>query len=133
MKTKIVTFAVLLSLQFVFCSAGPVPVNTLNTQGVLLHPQQDYPFFNAYRMGRDVSVNWMFNNPILVVFFHVERSVDGVNFTPIAEITPTSNFFFRYRDKTVTQGTFYYRIVAYQHDGAVLTSRTDVIHIGRRC
>lgn len=131
MKTRIITLAVLLSLQLLYCKAGS---SVSNQQYITVHhPQQDYPFFNAYRMGRDVSVNWMFNNPILVVFFHVERSIDGVNFTPIAEITPTSNFFFRYRDKTVTQGTFYYRIVAYQHDGAVLYSRTDVIHIGRRC
>lgn len=131
MKTRIITLAVLLSLQLLYCKAGS---SVSNPQHITVHhPQQDYPFFNAYRMGRDVSVNWMFNNPILVVFFHVERSTDGINFTPIAEITPTSNFFFRYRDKTVTQGTFYYRIVAYQHDGAVLYSRTDVIHIGRRC
>lgn len=83
-------------------------------------------------MERDVSLNWMFNNPILVVFFHVERSSDGVNFIPIAEITSTSSFFFRYHDRTVTLETFSYRIVAYQHDGAVLYSRTDIIHIGRR-
>jgi hypothetical protein len=131
MKTRIIILAVLVSLQLLFCNTGSAA--TVPQHITANHTQQDYPFFNAYRMGRDVSVNWMFNNPILVVFFHVERSTDGINFTPIAEITPTSSFFFRYRDKTVTQGTFYYRIVAYQHDGAVLYSRTDVIHIGRRC
>jgi hypothetical protein len=131
MKTKI--FTILILLFFQITSLNSANASPFNTNTALLQNQQHYPFFNANRMGRDVSVNWMFNNPILVVFFHVERSTDGVNFVPVAEIMPGSRFFFRYRDRSVTEGTYYYRVVAYQHDGEILYSRTDVLHIGRRC
>jgi hypothetical protein len=131
MKTKF--FAILMMLFFFQITSLNIANAAPNHSSAVSHNQQDYPFFNAFRMGRDVSVNWMFNNPILVVFFHVERSTDGVNFVPVTEIMPGSRLWFRYRDRTVTQGTYYYRVVAYQHDGAILYSRVDVIHMGRRC
>jgi hypothetical protein len=129
MKTKMILIICLLSVQLL--SASDVKASRVSYPSHTT--EQAYPFFNASRIRNDAFITWVYNNPILVVFFHVERSTDGVNFMPVTEVMSSNNLFYRFRDRTVTQGTYYYRIVAYQHDGAILYSRTDMVYIGRRC
>jgi hypothetical protein len=133
MKTKILLsfFLVLAQLSHAVENRKTIPVNPRLASTV---NQTAFPFYNAHRLFNDANVNWVFSNPILVVFFHVERSTDGVNFETIAEVYPGNNMFYRYRDRTVVQGkTYYYRIAAYQHDGGIFQTRIDAVTIVRRC
>lgn len=133
MKTKILLCFFLLLTQLSNAvenrNAKPITVQPFTTNN-----QTAFSFFNAHRLFNDGNVNWVYSNPILVVFFHVQRSTDGVNFETIAEIFPGNVMFYRFRDRTVIQGrTYYYKVVAYQHDGEIFQTRIDAVSIGRRC
>jgi hypothetical protein len=135
MKTKIILVICLLFVQFI--SAGDLKTESKQAFLTINHPGNGaFPFFRAFRIGADVSLNWVYQNPILVVFFVVERSTDGVNFSPVDEVMSSDAYFYRFRDRTIPSGTsmVYYRIVACQHDGTVVYTNIDMVRMGgRRC
>ncbi len=133
MKTKILFVSCLLLVQFI--SARQLHVDVKETKATVNHQhQQAFLFFNAHSVRNDVTLNWVYQNPILVVFFVVERSTDGVNFTPVEEVMSSEKYFYRFKHRNVAPGTAYYRIVSYQHYGGIEYSQVQMVRVtGRRC
>jgi hypothetical protein len=62
----------------------------------------------------DVTLQWKCNNAYTAQGFSVERSTDGVNFTPIASLAPTVE---TYTDQRVGPGAFLYRVRSFNAQG----------------
>ncbi len=120
MKTRVII------LLFLFVTSQHISSNaTLPSSSV---SSTDFLFFKAHRFGRDVSISWAYRNPLLVVFYYVERSADGVHFIPITDVMAYGEPWYRLRDRSVPAGGLtYYRITAFQHDGSIVYSQIQSV------
>lgn len=120
MKTKFIFLA------FLLLASQTVTVQATAPSAIV--SSSDFLFFKANRFGRDVVVNWAYRNPLLVVFYYVERSTDGVNFTQVTDVMAFGEPWYRFRDRTApSRGLIYYRITAFQHDGSIVYSQVESI------
>ena len=70
--------------------------------------------FSAKAVNKDIDLKWTVANETPGTIYNIERSVDGIEFHTLVEISGTagtsSNSSYEFLDKTVTKGSFYYRI-----------------------
>src|SRR5262245_45286535 len=74
----------------------------------------------------DVTLQWQCNNAYTAQGFVVERSTDGVNFTPLASLAPTET---TYTDPRVGPGAFFYRVRSFNAQGSSRPSNTATAEI----
>ncbi|MFN4082636.1 MAG: alkaline phosphatase PhoX [Bacteroidia bacterium] len=94
--------------------------------------------FNSFTLNKsgknNVYVNWSTASETNNDHFIVERSVDGVNFEPIARVKGSGNSTvvnnYRYFDANLNAATYYYRIKQVDFNGSYAFSKTLSITIG---
>jgi hypothetical protein len=74
----------------------------------------------------DVILTWT-RNSFNETGYEVDRSTDGVYFTPLATLPPNSD---TYTDSTVDPGTYSYRVFAFNAAGNSLFSNVDAVIVG---
>lgn len=133
MKTKIITFAMILlsiitSGNVYSAKHQPQPVSAFAKTS----DNGDFASFRARRMNNNsVMLQWAVINPLMVQAFVVERSVDGENFSALAELSSSGYATYTYRDRTLYPGNFWYRIIVYNYDGTYSVSEIESIRISR--
>lgn len=124
MKIKLI----FVSLFFTFQSISAGVLDNVKVPVSAAIASNDFLFFKANRNGREVVLNWAYHNPMMVVFYYIERSNDGVNFTPLTDVMSNGETWYRYLDRSVPAGGFtYYRLTAFQHDGNIIYSTVESI------
>jgi hypothetical protein len=74
----------------------------------------------------NITIAWKCNNSGASTF-SIERSTDGTNFTEIAQVTSDTRSF---TDERLEGGTYYYRVRAFNNQGASAYSNVDSVRIG---
>ncbi len=102
--------------EFTSCTP-PLPVELLN--------------FDGWKQGEMNQLVWTTVQEINNDYFVLERSLDGINFSPIATINGAGTYFgttkYYYEDYDIGIGTYYYRLRQVDFDGTV--SYSDIILI----
>ena len=74
---------------------------------------------NANLVSNIVKVNWSSEVEVNTVSYSIERSTDGINFSPIGKIFAANNSNYSWIDQTPANGVNYYRIKSTDKDGSV--------------
>lgn len=91
--------------------------------------------FSANLQGETVKLSWRVTSDKPVTHFEVERSIDGANFSKIAEVPGSNNLnsptTFKYNDDitNVNSNTFFYRITVISPENGVRT--TQIVSVKR--
>jgi hypothetical protein len=72
---------------------------------------------NATIAGNTVNVTWQVSKEVNTDLYIIERSDNGVQFNQIGSVAASGNSQYQWLDATVVSGTFFYRIIAVDHDG----------------
>jgi hypothetical protein len=92
-------------------------------------------YFKAAPENRNVAVQWQTASQVNCDYFTVERSADGLDFSPIATIKGEGNSnqkdTYNYTDNNAPEGTSYYRLTQVDLDGASQTFKTVSVDIKR--
>jgi hypothetical protein len=87
--------------------------------------------FDGNRVNNNVFLNWKTATEINNDYFEIQRSINGVSFSPIGTVKGNGNSneikSFAFTDKKSYQGTAFYRIKQVDYDGAFLYSKTITI------
>lgn len=87
--------------------------------------------FNAYKSNGVIAIEWATNNEILVQTFEVEKSLDAITFTSIANVAAksgTSINNYSAIDASVPTATSYYRLKMINTDGSYQYS--NIVKVG---
>jgi hypothetical protein len=90
--------------------------------------------FNAVLMNRSGLLTWKTSSEINSDYFQVERSIDGMNFNPIAKVAAAGNsqslLSYEYLDYNafLTQEYYYYRLKQVDYDGKLTYSDLRYLH-----
>ena len=93
--------------------------------------QKSFNHFRVHRQGAAVALSWSVSD-ISVSHFLVERSYDGVSFSPIWEMPSGGSMTHKYMDEDIYGGTYYYRITAVTAAEGTLQSDVEQVRIVRR-
>ncbi|HVD97013.1 MAG TPA: T9SS type A sorting domain-containing protein [Cytophagaceae bacterium] len=78
--------------------------------------------FNAVRQGNGALVTWSTATELNSSYYIVEKSTDGINFTPVGKVQAKGNSsalqLYSFIDPSISSGITYYRLVEYDVDGA---------------
>ena len=74
---------------------------------------------NANLVSNIVKINWTSEVEINTVSYSIERSIDGINFSPIGKIFAANDGNYSWIDQTPANGVNYYRIKSTDKDGSV--------------
>jgi hypothetical protein len=75
----------------------------------------------------NITIDWKANNDYNATGFTVQRSTDGTNFSTIATVSPNVD---TYTDPSLTGGTYYYRVQAFNATTTSAFSNVDSARIG---
>ena len=82
---------------------------------------------------RDILLKWMTEDEFNFDYFEVQKSTDGYDFEPIAQIQGKGGLgnqqHYQFQDKESRNGTFYYRLKMLDLDGRYQFSDIIVVHI----
>ncbi len=86
----------------------------------------------AYEKNKDIMVEWTVQNELNIVRYEVEKSIDGVSFNSIGNVTARGgNVSYNLPDEDPVTGNNYYRIRSVDNAGNVKYSRIVNIIIGK--
>lgn len=89
--------------------------------------------FTAIRKDKDVEIKWQAMNVPQGTQFTVERSADGVSFTPVQVLyANSSEVAFKIEDNALSNGTYYYRLKIRNTSGSTDYSAVRIIEIRAR-
>ncbi len=79
-------------------------------------------------VGQAVQISWATSNNNSVAYFEVEHSSDGMDFTLLKTVVPSSSHSYSLKDAMPTNGLNYYRVIQHDNDGRV--TYYDVKQVG---
>jgi hypothetical protein len=82
---------------------------------------QTWLHFSGQRKNSNIQLNWQTADEINMRYYSVERSTDGVVFTPVQQVTATGRTWNMYTvtDTHVPAGVIFYRIQTVEHRGLI--------------
>ncbi|MFZ4059252.1 MAG: T9SS type A sorting domain-containing protein, partial [Ferruginibacter sp.] len=90
---------------------------------------------SAAQQDRNVVVNWVANGEYNLNTYQVERSYNGIDFTPLGSVQGSGfnsgNATYAFTDVEPTPGKYYYRIKALGNGGIVAYSNTAMVDIAK--
>jgi hypothetical protein len=84
---------------------------------------------NGHRQQNGVSLSWTIITLEQINGFVIERSYDGINYSPVGEVNTVTVGWNRFKDEFVFPGYIHYRVKAIMADGAVVTSPVEIVRI----
>lgn len=111
--TVIISFSILCSINVKAQAFTDAVIDSATTLPIKLRS------FNAYKVEKDVHVNWVIEASKNVIYYEVHRSFNGFDFETIATIKATTSSNYTFVDKNVPGKTLYYRIVSVDLDGQI--------------
>jgi len=106
---------------------GTAPVNSIINSNIAFN-------LSAYVEARTVRLNWVTNLDAETMTYTIERKgTDGV-FRELDQVSSYDNteqtHFYQYPDRSITEGSYEYRIVANKHDGTTAFTNIQTIDLG---
>lgn len=91
----------------------------------------DILYFGGKLNGSQVLLNWIVENELNLDYYEVQRSVNGVDYTPIARINATNSSHYTYTDtvEKLNGRRLYYRLQKTDKDGSYTYSSVWSIHV----
>ncbi|MBN8701699.1 MAG: hypothetical protein J0M08_01415 [Bacteroidetes bacterium] len=92
-------------------------------------------FSVSNKMNQVVQINWTTNSELNNNYFTLEKSIDAMNFKPIAFLEGKGNSFvinnYSYQDFDIIEGVFYYRLKQTDFDGEFFYSTIKWVEIAK--
>lgn len=119
------------------CSSTGTPrfamLKNVSAKGVVLTPVPlSLTYFTAVYFNNKVQLGFNTENEVNLKGFDIERSVDGIHFSPAGYVTAKNNAGqsnYVFVDDSHIDGTVYYRLKINSQDGSFIYSHTNAVNI----
>jgi hypothetical protein len=91
----------------------------------------DILYFGGKLSNSHVLLNWIVENELNLDYYEVQRSINGIEYTPIAQIKATNSSHYTYTDtvQKLSGRRLYYRLQKTDKDGSYTYSSVWSIHV----
>lgn len=105
----------------------------LRANSTTILPVELSNFSALLQANKQVAVSWLSSNEVNLASYHVQRSIDGVNFSTVASVTPKGAGNYQISDDITTTvnlpNTIYYRLETVDKDGSKSYSNIAAVTI----